>query len=273
VTKIVIIGASGFVGSALTLHLNQDQNSVTGVSRYAKPGLVQVDSYRDCPKGDVLIHLAEESDIHKANLLGEDYLNESNALTLALCEKFVSKVIYCSSAAVYGDKNTQANTEHDLLLDTNLYSKLKIQNEKIVLEHGGCVLRLANLYGVGMSANNVLSDILIQIGKPGPVRLRSTAPIRDFLYIQDLVSAISLMIDGFQSGVFNVGSGVGLSIAKLAETVLSVSGEANREIISVNPNNQDSINFLDTSKISSVLGWRPKHPLQENIHSMLENST
>jgi nucleoside-diphosphate-sugar epimerase len=269
--KIVIIGASGFVGRSLTLNLKNNQYIVTGVSRTPSPELLHVNHYRDCPSGDVLIHLAEESDINKANLLGETYLRESNALTLELCDKFEGKVIYCSSAAVYGDKNKEPNTEQNSVFPSNLYSKLKLQNERIVLDRGGCVLRLANLYGFGMSANNVLSDILNQVGKAGPVTLRNTSPIRDFLYIQDLITAIYLMIGNFHSGLFNVGSGIGISIEKLAEIVLFAAGESERDLISLHANKQDSINYLDTSKITTILGWYPKLTLQENIINMLQH--
>lgn len=269
--EIIVIGASGFVGRALTLYLNEHQYSFKGVSRSNKEGLTQVHSYRDCPSGKLLIHLAEESDIHKANSLGEEYLIESNTTTQHLCDKFEGKVIYCSSAAVYGDKNKQANSEQSPIVESSLYSRLKRLNEKTVLDRGGCVLRVANIYGGDMSVNNVLSDIINQIGRLGPVRLRSTSPIRDFLYIQDLISAIALVIDDFHSGLFNVGSGAGFSIEELAKIILAVSGETKRQIISVNTEQQFSVNFLDTTKIKSVYGWHPRLPLQENIRIMLQN--
>ncbi|MDC0601538.1 NAD(P)-dependent oxidoreductase [Aliiglaciecola sp.] len=270
--RIIIIGASGFVGQALLAALSKSQFDVVGVSRTHKKGLAKVDSYDDCPAGDLLVHLAEESDIHQANLLGDSYLNKSHQITQRLCDKFKGNVIYCSSAAVYGDKNHQASKESDVVKGANIYSQLKLLNEQTVLERGGCVLRLSNLYGEGMSPNNVLSDILSQVGQVGPLRLRSTDPIRDFLYIDDLVRLISIIAERFQSGVYNVGAGEGISIRALAETVLSVYGEANREIESMNTGSQESVNFLDTSKVLEMFDWKPKHSLKDNLNILKQGS-
>jgi nucleoside-diphosphate-sugar epimerase len=269
--RIVIIGASGFVGQALMASLSKSQLDVIGVSRSKKKGLVQVGSYNDCPAGDLLIHLAEEPDINKANMLGEPYLQESHLFTQALCTKFNGKVIYCSSSVVYGDKNLRASTENDSVKGANTYSQLKILNEQTVLRHRGCVLRLVNLYGTGMSPNNVLSDILAQIGQAGPLRLRSTTPVRDFLFIDDLVRLISIIIENFHPGLFNVGAGLGVSIRELAETVLSVYGDVNREIEPVNSGVQKSINFLDTSKVFETFGWQPRHSLKNNLNMIKQS--
>ncbi|MFT6991080.1 MAG: UDP-glucose 4-epimerase [Paraglaciecola sp.] len=267
--KIVIIGASGFVGSALTLSLKQSQYDVAPVSRSKTSEFISVESYKNCPSGDLLIHLAEEPDRGKANSLGEKYLTEATTLTAKLCNRFKGKVIYCSSAVVYGDQNSQPYTEQDKVVVSDLYSKIKLQNENEVIKQGGCALRLANLFGLGMSVNNVLSDILRQIDDTGPVKLRNTSPIRDFLYIQDLVSLLRLLIDDFHPGLFNIGSGEGISIGNLAKTALLVAGQNKREILSENTDNIASMNVLDISKINKQIGWSPCYPLSENLKNML----
>jgi UDP-glucose 4-epimerase len=270
VKKVVVIGASGFVGRALNLPFNSNAYEIVGVSRNALEGQLQIDAYKNCPSGDMLIHLAEESDRNKANLLGDKYLLDSLAMTKYLCEKFDGQVIYCSSAVVYGDKNSKASLESDSVFDSDLYSKLKLQNEKIVLNQGGCVLRIANLYGNGMSQNNVLSDIIKQIDSPDAVKLKNIYPIRDFLHIDELVTVFHLLINNFHSGIFNVGSGQTTSIGDLAAMILSLSGQSHREIISGSEKTQDSINFLNISKMTNELGWYPKLSLRENLKNMIK---
>jgi UDP-glucose 4-epimerase len=269
--KIVIIGASGFVGSALTLSLKKSRYAVVPVSRGKSSELIHVESYKNCPSGDLLIHLAEEPDRGKANSFGEQYLTESITLTAELSNRFKGNVIYCSSAVVYGDKKSTPYTEHDKVVVSDLYSKIKLQNEKEVIEQGGCALRLANLFGLGMSPNNVLSDILSQIGNTGPVKLRNTSPIRDFFYIQDLVSVLRLLIDDFQPGLFNIGSGEGISIGNLAKIILMAVGQNEREVLSASTKNIPSINVLDISKIKKHIGWTPRFPLSENLKNMLQD--
>ncbi|WP_299074822.1 NAD(P)-dependent oxidoreductase [uncultured Paraglaciecola sp.] len=267
--KVVIAGASGFVGKVLTKSLKQSGYRVFPVSRSQSPGVIQVESYSNCPNGDLLIHLAEEPDRIKANSFGDPYLIAATTLTAKLCNQFKGKVIYCSSAVVYGDKNSRPCTELDEAVVSDLYSKIKIQNEKQVIAQGGCVLRLANLFGVGMSPNNVLSDILSQLGDPGPVKLRNTAPVRDFLYIQDLVALFQLLIDDFHPGLFNIGSGSGVSIGDLARIVLSVVEQSQREVLSENSENIVSMNVLDISKIAKHSGWSPRFSLSESVKNML----
>lgn len=267
--KIVIIGASGFVGSALALSLKKSRYAVVPVSRGKSSEFIHVESYKNCPSGDLLIHLAEEPDRGKANSLGEQYLTESTTLTAELCNRFKGNVIYCSSAVVYGDKKSTPYTENDKVVVSDLYSKIKLQNEKEVIEQGGCALRLANLFGLGMSPNNVLSDILSQISDTGPVKLRNTSPIRDFLYIQDLVSVLRLLIDDFQPRLFNIGSGEGVSIGNLAKITLMEAGQHEREVLSENTQNIPSINVLDISKIKKHIGWTPRFSLSENLKNML----
>jgi UDP-glucose 4-epimerase len=271
VKKVVVIGASGFVGKALNLPFNNEAYEIIGVSRHAAEGQLQIDSYKNCPTGDMLIHLAEESDRNKANHLGDKYFFDSLAMTKDMCERFDGQVIYCSSAVVYGDKNTKASVEGDSVFASDLYSKLKLQNEKIVVDQGGCALRIANLYGTGMSQNNVLSDIIKQIDSSEVMKLKNIYPIRDFLHIYELVTVFHLLINDFHSGIFNVGSGQGTSVGDLAAMVLSLSGQSQREIISGSEKTQDSINFLDTSKITNELGWYPKLTLRENLKNMLTN--
>lgn len=269
--KIVVIGANGFVGKALCLSSNSQHIEIIGVSRTPNPNLLQVDSYNDCPDGDILLHLAEESDRNKANCLGDSYFIHSTTMTENLCARFKGRVIYCSSAVVYGDKNKRANRECDPVYATDLYSKLKLHNENVVVSQGGCVLRIANLFGTGMSQNNVFSDIVNQIGGNEPIRLQNTVPIRDFLYIQDLIASLRLLFDDFHSGIFNAGSGKGTSVGDLAKLVLALSGQAHRDVESVSNSKLESVNILDTTKINDLLGWEPKFSLQESIKNMLKD--
>jgi UDP-glucose 4-epimerase len=103
------------------------------------------------------------------------------------------------------------------------------------------------------------------------MKLKNIYPIRDFLHIYELVTVFHLLINDFHSGIFNVGSGQGTSVGDLAAMVLSLSGQSQREIISGSEKTQDSINFLDTSKITNELGWYPKLTLRENLKNMLTN--
>ena len=77
-----------------------------------------------------------------------------------------------------------------------------------------------------MAENNVLSKILSQVSNGGPINLRNLSPVRDFILIDDVLSALELLIIKANSGVFNVSSGGGHSIKDLAETVLKITKDS-----------------------------------------------
>ncbi len=265
---MIITGATGFVGAALTGYLATKNIEVIAVSRQRKSGVHYVSSYLDCPPGDMVIHLGEESDRHKANNLGAEYEASAIETTAFLSDAFSGNIIYASSAVVYGDKNSEPNKEDDSVAATDIYSHIKLRNERVVTEHAGSVLRLSNLYGKGMATNNVLSDIISQLDKPGVVTVRDASPVRDFLFIDDLLAAILALVLEPTPGVFNVGSGQGCSIRQLAELLLELTGQADREIISVQPLDSHSVNTLDISKIQQSVGWRPAAAMNQNLSQL-----
>ncbi|MEY8216219.1 MAG: NAD(P)-dependent oxidoreductase [Colwellia sp.] len=266
---VVLTGASGFVGRALTLYLKYQGVNVIPVSRQRRIDLYHVDNYLDCPEGDVLIHLAEEPDRSKVNRIGEKYQKESLELTTVLSKRFNGQVIYASSAVVYGDRNPFLNTENSPVEGVDLYSVVKLKNEQVVLANGGTVARISNLYGSGMSKNNVMSDILLQIPGAGIIKVRDSRPVRDFLFIDDLLTALSLMIIKSHNGILNVGSAEPVSILKLAELILEVANQKDRKVMSTQSRVGDSINTLDISKTSKVLGWRPSSTLKQHVSKLV----
>ena len=94
-SSIVITGASGFLGRALTARINSFGLSCTAVSRRNEDGFHQVADYRDTPAGDIIIHLAEEPDRATVNSLGESYLDHSAAV-VSMLSKRAGTLIYAS---------------------------------------------------------------------------------------------------------------------------------------------------------------------------------
>lgn len=268
--RVVITGANGFVGAILSQRLSELQYDVVPVSRRAIEGGVQVQCYSETPSGDALIHLAEESHRGVANALGASYELSARNLVEQLSRQFSGKVIYASSAVIYGDQNHTANREQDRVVATDVYSRTKLENERTIIESGGTVVRLSNLFGVGMSSENVISDILKQLPEDGPVSLRDVSPIRDFLSVTDVVLALVKMFETCCSGIFNVGSGEKVSIGQLADMCLDIVGQPHRDVVSISANDKISINYLDVSKIKRELGWSPSSSLKSQLSNLIE---
>jgi UDP-glucose 4-epimerase len=127
---------------------------------------------------------------------------------------------------------------------------------------------MANLYGPGMSTENVVSHILNQAGLDGAITMRSLGPVRDFLWIEDALTAFLAIIEKGASGVFNVGSGRGTSIRELVSLVQSIF-KNKQDVIELCPLKESSNLILDIELTKKTLGWAPKTILEEGIRKMV----
>ena len=271
IMKIVITGASGFVGRYLTQHLIQSGANVVPVSRTKFPGVLHVNDYNQSPSGDILIHLAEDPDRARVNMTGERYKSDASRIVEFLTQRSGQRVIYASSGVVYGNSSELPCKEDMPVYVIDTYSESKLLNEKIVLESGGAVVRLSNLFGIGMAANNVLTDIIKQIPGEGPIKVLDDKPVCDFLHVSAAVSAFGLLVDSSYCGRLNVGSGIGTSIRELAKILLVASNQKERKVIATKPSSVKSINILDISETSKVLGWHSGASLNERLGQLLSS--
>lgn len=267
--KVVVTGASGFLGRALMMRLRESGIKAQGVSRRPLTGLILVKDYRETPTGDVLIHLAEASDRTFAQANSPDYEQQAIATLKALQQKSYSKIIYSSSGLVYGDTEGGVRRVADAVYGTDVYTRLKLDSENLVLSAGGSVARLGNLYGRGMAAGNVMSDILSQLSINGPIRVRDTGPVRDFIWVADAAEALVKMALSSSKGVFNIGSGVGISIGDLALRILALAQQDGRDVESVEPSKITSSLILDISKTKLTLNWSPAVGLTEGLSTLV----
>lgn len=262
--RVIVSGATGFLGRHLLSQLG-DKFDLVPVSRGRHARMVQVSSYAEVPDGDLLIHLAEEPVRAIANRAGMAYVDTATSLVQELSKRFCGHMIYTSSGVLYGDAGVTPFRVGDPVFAGDAYSYAKLRSEAAVLEGGGTVVRLANLFGPGMSQANVMSDILRQIPGTAPVQVRDDTPVRDFLAVDDAAKAIALLAEARICGVVNVGSGVGTDIRSLAETALLLGGEAGRKIIATQPAGGHSVNILDVEATEKAIGWKPAKPLAEHM--------
>lgn len=271
--KVVVTGASGFVGRELVNYLRHSHGiDVVPVSRSnTYDGMHIVENYEETPHGDVLVHLAEDADRVRVNAAGNEYHEESKQLLKSLIEKQYGTIIYGSTAVLYGDKSQLAYHEHSPVKSTDNYSSAKLENEESVLETGGIVVRFSNIIGPHMANNNVLSDVLAQISGNDPVKVRDEQPVRDFVWIGDVARGIVALIRKQTPGAYNIGSGVGISIRQLVEIVLKHAGQSGRGIISLKTSKEVSSNVLDISKIFNEVKWKPLIDIDDAIKMLLSD--
>lgn len=268
---VIVTGASGFLGRAVMKALADRGIDVLGVSRTQSAGIQRVAGYEKTPQGRVLVHLAEDPVRSQVNARGEAYLKQSVSTISDLLGKGYEQVIYASSSIVYGDRNQTPNSVGTPALSSDVYCRNKLACESMVLGYGGIVVRLANLIGPGMSSANVVSEVLQQLSTPGPVRIRNGDPVRDFLWVEDAGEAIARLIDKPSAGVYNLGSGRGISILELARLLLDAAGQPDREIEHTGPGGPISVNVLDISETTARLDWTPRTSIRDGLARLVKS--
>jgi len=272
---VVITGATGFIGRALSEKLEEKKEySIIKVTRSQERifGFHQVTNYQQTPPGDILIHLGEDPDRSRVNKMGDQYRVKIGEVMESLLKKNYKKIIYCSSSIVYGDQGIDPYSENMPTYADDIYSRSKLENEERVLCSGGVVTRFSNVIGNGMSKNNVLSEILKQLSGKDPLTIRNIKPIRDFIWIDDVVDAIVSLLQKDTSGIYNIGTGVETSINKLIETVLNVSEQHGRKIKSTIKNPDYSYSVLNVEQIKKVTVWKPKYTLSQSLKKILNSN-
>lgn len=264
---MAVTGAGGVIGTALCSRLLQDDK----VELFPVYNLGQIVLDDDpLPEVDVIIHLSEPSVASEVH----EIAREMNVRKL---KKLVShkgcRIIYASSAAVYGDEYTCKCSESNLTVANSEYVRSKVECEKIVLDHGGTVFRLGNVYGPSPKVGTVLNVIIQQFKfYTGEIRLFNKTSVRDFVWIEDVVDCFAKAIHyPNTSGVFNLGSGEGTSVSQIIRQ-FSIFARKTPSVMELSPLSKSSYLVLDTRKMFETFGWCASTKLSDGLRKYWNNS-
>ena len=273
--EIFVTGASGFIGKQLTKTLLKRNKSFISISRKKinidiKNSLI-VNNYEiiEPSVGASIIHLAEPNIISEINQMDDYELKKMINLTEQLLKKNWGHFIYISSVVLYDDKKNHFLSTSDEVVVRDNYTKVKVTCEKMVLDSGGTVLRLSNVYGPQMSSKNIFSDIFKQLDGNNSVYINNLMPIRDYVWVSDVVNAIICSEEKKLNEIFNIGTGVSTSVEGLINLILKISNKSNVEILSNEKNYTKSIIKLDIEKTKKMLCWVPQVSLKSGLKKLL----
>lgn len=293
-SKIYIAGHKGMVGSAIWNALkSKGYTNLIGMTSQELDlrNQQQVQNFFIQEKIDAVIDAAARVGGILANndypylFLMENMQIQNNLIDAAL-KQGVEKFIFLGSSCIYPKLAPQPLKE-DCLLTSDLeptnewYAIAKISGvkacEAIRKQFGKDFVSLmpTNLYGANdnfdLQTSHVMPAMMrkfheAKLNNNAPVVLwGSGKPMREFLHVNDLAKAVVFAVENkFEDNLYNVGSGVDLSIKQLAELVQKVTGH-NGEIIwdSSKPDGTPR-KLMDVSKMNA-LGWKSQIELEEGI--------
>lgn len=295
--NILVTGGAGFIGSHLTDELIQDGHHVTivdnlstGVAKNINPQAEfhQMD-IRDGQKleeiftqghFDIVFHEAAQTMVPYSmdHPLEDADLNIMGLLNvLENCRRHgVKKVLFSSSAAVYGDNEQVPLTEAAPVKPMSFYGLTKITAEhylKLYYEIFGLpyvVLRYSNVYGERQGSNGeggvvfVFSKALVQ-GKDLTI-YGDGDQSRDFVYVKDVARAnIAAMAETVPCGIYNISTKIETTVNALKEILLYFSHSPS-QVSYLDARSGDIYrSSLDNSKAIEVLKWRPRTKLMPGL--------
>ena len=297
-TKVLVTGADGFIGSHLTealVRMGYDIRAFVLYNSYNSWGWLDqsppeikkemevfAGDVRD-PHGvktamygcDIVFHLAALIAIPYSYHSPDTYIETNVKGTLnvvqAARELGVSKIIHTSTSEVYGTAQFVPITEEHPLQGQSPYAASKIGADQIAMsfytsfETPVSIIRPFNTYGPRQSTRAVIPTIINQI-TDGQSRLNLGAlhPTRDFNYVEDTVDGfIEISSSDVTVGeVINIGSNYEISIedtAKLIAEVMNVDIDFEIETDRLRPEKSEVFRlWCDNSKAKKILNWQPK---------------
>jgi nucleoside-diphosphate-sugar epimerase len=277
--SVLVTGSSGFIGQTLVRSLDSKQYRIIECPSSQIVNLCNIEEIDALPKADVIIHLAAKSYIPESFINPVSFYSNNLLSTLNILDKAKrdgSKVIFLSTY-VYGNPEYLPIDESHPINPLNPYTQSKIICEELCRAYyrdfsvPSVVLRLFNVYGPGQGPSFIIPSILAQLEKP-IIELKDSRPRRDFVYIDDVISAIIASTEYVSIGfdIFNVGSGKSVSIKEVANIIKSLTGT--KAVIRFNEQTRKG-EVLDTvadiRKINSVLNWKAEVSIEDGLKRLI----
>jgi UDP-glucose 4-epimerase len=313
-SRILITGGAGFIGSVISAYLLDNNYEVSIIDDLSTGNKGAIDERATFLQGSILeksflietlsgidtvIHCAAKSiveeSVNKPQLYEQVNHQGTKVLLDAMLHTGVKKIIFSSTAAVYGDAQAQPILESEVLAPLNPYGQSKVKcerelDEKVTEGLSAITFRYFNVAGsykndLGKlffenheNESHLIPKILNQLNrgnKEAKVDIYGCkwptpdgSCIRDYLHIKDLAHAHLLALDKLTKSehqIINLGSGRGYSVLEvIAQIDKSVGVKLNSNIC---PARLGDPAFLlaDISCAKEKLGWQPKLGLSEII--------
>ena len=311
-SKVLVIGGAGFIGSFVVRELLK--HDVAEVVIYDNFARGKWENIEDCLKDPRCRVNENGGDIRDVDLLddamkGKDYVFHLSAMWLLHCKDFprtaftvniegtfnvleacvknkIKKLIYSSSASVYGDAVQVPMTEEHPYNNKNFYGATKIAGEAMCSAFNDRYnlpiigLRYMNVYGPGQDQTAAYTGVVpIMLNKiddnEAPVINGDGTQAYDFIYVEDVARCnVAALTSDTNFGMYNVGTGIQTSIRELCDTILRLKKSDLK--VTYKPYSADDARAMVKNRIGSPvkakkdLGFESKYDLETGLLRLID---
>ena len=300
--NLIITGGAGFIGSNLTLALQEkfpdarltviddfrsgDFKNLAGYrGDFVAQNLATFDWHKQFgnEKVDAIFHLASITDttLHDQFIQVHDNV-ESFRRILNFARSTRTRIIYASSASTYG-LATEASVESNGAAHANIYAFSKVIMDNIAIRAAAELpdwiiigLRYFNVYGPREAHKGIPASMVYHLAqqmKAGqrPRIFKHGEQKRDFVYVKDIVEGSILALEAKESGIYNLGCGQARSFNELVEILNKCLRTKLPPDYIDNPYaHYQNFTEADLDKVRSALGYQPEFPLEDGVRDYMK---
>ncbi len=308
--RILVTGGAGYIGGTVAIRLLQQGHSVTVYdnlchsTRKFLPGgatflegdiadRTRLQEIFSSQSFDGVMHFAALIEAGESVKHPEVYFRNNTASTLALLESMhacnVKRIVFSSTAAVYGEPVSTPIREDAILKPTNPYGESKLLVEYMLnwlnQAHG---LRYASLRYFNVAGaiegrgeahepeSHIIPLILdVALGRRPSIKIfgadyptKDGTCVRDYIHVSDLADAHLLAFDALgtrEKLIYNLGNGVGFTVREVVESARRVTGHPIPVVEEPRRSGDPAVLIASSEKIEKELGWKPEFTKLDDI--------